>query len=141
MNGIPNDSLWLSLILGANLGGNFTPIGSPSNIIALNMYYRMVKNPDNQKDFFKTFFRIGIMQSIILMSIATVYISVSLFFGSSIAGALAILVSIIALLLSFRPWEHIVQYHILLMLKYDRSSGCLLLPSRLLKANLVCQSH
>jgi Na+/H+ antiporter NhaD/arsenite permease-like protein len=107
VNGVPNDSLWLSLIMGANLGGNFTPIGSPSNIIALNMYYRMVKNPDSQKEFFKTFFRIGIMLSLILMSIATVYISVSLFFGISVAGVLSIIVGIIALLLSFRPWERI----------------------------------
>jgi len=101
VNGIPHDSLWRSLILGANLGGGFTPIGSPSNIIALNMYYRAFKDPQKQSDFFKTFLRVGIMLSVVLMSIATLYISLALFLGASAVGALAIVVGIGILLVGF----------------------------------------
>ncbi|MCB9918370.1 MAG: ArsB/NhaD family transporter [Planctomycetes bacterium] len=36
MDGIPHEPLWWSLILGANLGGNATPIGSISCVIALH---------------------------------------------------------------------------------------------------------
>ncbi|MFX0196477.1 MAG: SLC13 family permease [Candidatus Hodarchaeota archaeon] len=107
MNGAPHDSLWSSLILGANLGGGFTPIGSPSNIIALNMYYSAVKNPEKQSEFFKTFFRIGVLLSVILMSIATLYIFFALFLGSLAVSALTIVVGIGALFFSTRPWEHI----------------------------------
>ncbi len=107
MNGAPHDSLWLSLILGANLGGGFTPIGSPSNIIALNMYYGAIKNPEKQSDFFKTFFLIGVMLSVVLMSIATIYIFLALFLGSSTVGALAIVAGVVGLLYSIQPWKHI----------------------------------
>ena len=69
VNGLPHPSLWRSIILGANLGGGFTPIGSPSNIIALNMYYRMTKDPKKRSDFFRTFLRVGIMLSTTLKMI------------------------------------------------------------------------
>lgn len=36
MEGIPQEPLWWSLILGANLGGNATPIGSISCVIAIH---------------------------------------------------------------------------------------------------------
>jgi len=107
VNGMPHDSLWISLIMGVNLGGGFTPIGSPSNIIALTMYYRAVKSPEKQSDFFKTFFRIGIMLSAILMSIATVYITLGLFLGYSTVEVIAIVIGIGILLYSIRPWERI----------------------------------
>jgi sodium-dependent dicarboxylate transporter 2/3/5 len=35
--GLPVKSLSWGIIFGANLGGNLTPIGSPSNIIALGI--------------------------------------------------------------------------------------------------------
>ncbi|MFQ5819376.1 MAG: SLC13 family permease [Candidatus Heimdallarchaeota archaeon] len=107
VNGAPHDSLWLSLILGANLGGGFTPIGSPSNIIALNIYYGAIKNPEKQSVFFKTFFLIGVMLSVVLMSIATIYIFLALFLGSSTVGALAIVAGVVGLLYSIQPWKHI----------------------------------
>lgn len=42
--GLDTEILAWSLIFGANLGGNFTPIGSPSNIIAIGMLKRKGKN-------------------------------------------------------------------------------------------------
>lgn len=105
MNGAPHDTLWLSLILGANLGGNFTPIGSPSNIIALNMYYGEVKSPKRQKTFFKTFFLIGVLVSIALMSIATIYIILSRFLTPTTLSVLSVTIGIIALAILIQPWE------------------------------------
>jgi len=40
MEGIPKEPLWWSLILGANLGGNATPIGSISCVIALHALHK-----------------------------------------------------------------------------------------------------
>jgi Na+/H+ antiporter NhaD/arsenite permease-like protein len=85
-NGAPHDSLWLSLTLGTNLGGGFTPIGSPFNIIALNMYYRAVKNPKKQAEFFKSFFLIGVILTLALMGIATIYVILTLVLGASISA-------------------------------------------------------
>ncbi|MFX0203337.1 MAG: SLC13 family permease, partial [Candidatus Hodarchaeota archaeon] len=107
MNGAPHDTLWLSLILGANLGGNFTPIGSPSNIIALNMYYGEVKSPKKQKGFFKTFFLIGVLVSVALMSIATIYIILSRFLAPTTLSVLSIAIGIVALVILIQPWERI----------------------------------
>ena len=42
--GLDTEALAWSMIFGANLGGNFTPIGSPSNIIAIGMLKRKGKN-------------------------------------------------------------------------------------------------
>ncbi|HDM88879.1 MAG TPA: hypothetical protein ENG65_02680, partial [Candidatus Bathyarchaeota archaeon] len=42
--GLDVEALAWSMIFGANLGGNFTPIGSPSNIIAIGMLKRKGKN-------------------------------------------------------------------------------------------------
>lgn len=108
MNGAPHDVLWLSIILGANLGGGFTPIGSPSNIIALNMYYGAVKIPEKQSEFFKTFFLIGVTVSFVLMSIATIYIFLSLFLSQLALSAITVVAGIVALLILIRPWERIL---------------------------------
>ncbi len=86
MNGLPHESLWRSIILGANLGGGFTPIGSPSNIIALNMYYRITKDSEKRYDFFKTFLRVGIMLSTTLMGLATILIFLNLYLSVAIVS-------------------------------------------------------
>ncbi|MFQ5820803.1 MAG: SLC13 family permease [Candidatus Heimdallarchaeota archaeon] len=104
-NGAPHGTLWLSLIMGANLGGNFTPIGSPSNIIALNMYYGEVKSTAKQKGFFKTFFLIGVLVSVVLMIIATIYIILSRFLTPLQLSALSVTIGIVALVILIRPWE------------------------------------
>ena len=105
VNGLPHESLWRSIILGANLGGGFTPIGSPSNIIALNMYYRMTKDPKKRSDFFKTFLRVGITLSTILMGLATIFIYLNLYLSVAIVSLITIVVGMSALLIWIRIWE------------------------------------
>ncbi len=39
--GVPGDSpLWWSVIFGANLGGNLTPIGSASTLVAVTIMHK-----------------------------------------------------------------------------------------------------
>ncbi len=40
MNLPPDATLWWSIILGANLGGNITPIGSASTVVAMTVMKR-----------------------------------------------------------------------------------------------------
>lgn len=57
------------LVFGANLGGNLTPIGSPSNIVALGILER-----NGCKGFFRKFFKIGAITALIHLTLATLYI-------------------------------------------------------------------
>jgi Na+/H+ antiporter NhaD/arsenite permease-like protein len=62
--------LWWSLVLGANLGGNITPISSPSNVIAMSI----AKNEGHPLPF-REFMKIGIIITIVHISLATVYLT------------------------------------------------------------------
>jgi len=57
------------LVFGANLGGSFTPIGSPSNIVALGILER-----NGLKGFFRRFFKIGAIAALIHLALANLYI-------------------------------------------------------------------
>ena len=60
--------IW-GLVFGANLGGSFTPIGSPSNIVALGILER-----NGCKGFFRRFFKIGAIAALIHLALANLYI-------------------------------------------------------------------
>ena len=60
--------IW-GLVFGANLGGNLTPIGSPSNIVALGILER-----NGWKGFFRKFFKIGAITALIHLALANLYI-------------------------------------------------------------------
>ncbi|OYT67943.1 MAG: hypothetical protein B6U65_01355 [Candidatus Wolframiiraptor sp. EX4484-121] len=60
--------IW-GLVFGANLGGNLTPIGSPSNIVALGILER-----SGCKGFFRRFFKIGAIAALIHLALANLYI-------------------------------------------------------------------
>ena len=72
--GVPVKSLSWGIIFGANLGGNLTPIGSPSNIIALGILKKVGKSIGWNK-WFKFCFPIVFMQ-LFLASIYVVLLSV-----------------------------------------------------------------
>jgi len=57
------------LVFGANLGGSLTPIGSPSNIVALGILER-----NGCKGFFRKFFKIGAIIALIHLALANLYI-------------------------------------------------------------------
>ena len=59
--------LW-SLIFGANLGGNLTPIGSPSNIIALGILEK-----GGYRGLFKKFLKIGGLTASLHLLLAAIY--------------------------------------------------------------------
>jgi len=66
---------WWALILGANLGGNFTAIGSPSNIILLGLSrrYGVVVS-------FKEFSRYGTIHTTVYLILCTLYLYVMYWF-------------------------------------------------------------
>ena len=56
---------WWGLVVGSNLGGNLTPIGSPSNILALGVSKRAGR-PINLSTFFKYCFLITMMHLMVI---------------------------------------------------------------------------
>lgn len=60
--------LW-SLIFGANLGGNLTPIGSPNNVIALGILEK-----GGYRRLFKKFLKIGSLTAFLHLIIAMMYV-------------------------------------------------------------------
>jgi len=63
--GLSSD-LWWGLVVGANLGGNLTPIGSPSNIIVLGVSKRE-GHPITLEKFFKICFGVTTMHLLVSM--------------------------------------------------------------------------
>jgi Na+/H+ antiporter NhaD/arsenite permease-like protein len=59
-------NIWWGLVVGANLGGNLTPIGSPSNILVVGVS-KKEGAPINLSRFFKYGFLITIIHLVISM--------------------------------------------------------------------------
>ncbi len=70
----PGDSpLWWSVVFGANLGGNLTPIGSASTLVAVTIIHKY-KLPLSFAGFVKTAFPFAAVQ----LALATIYVLVVL---------------------------------------------------------------
>ncbi len=68
--GIPGDSsLWWSVVFGANLGGNITPIGSASTLVAVTIIHKY-----RIKLGFGSFIRLALPFAIVQILLATVYV-------------------------------------------------------------------
>lgn len=66
----PSDSaLWWSVIFGANLGGNLTPIGSASTLVAVTIIHKN-KLPMS----FATFVRVAFPFAVVQLILATIYV-------------------------------------------------------------------
>jgi len=63
--------LWWGLVIGANLGGNMTPIGSPSNVITIG-----VSEQEGYPISFNQFLKMGFLLTILYFIIAMAYIYV-----------------------------------------------------------------
>ncbi|MBD3204678.1 hypothetical protein GF327_10385 [Candidatus Woesearchaeota archaeon] len=63
-----SNSLFFPLVVGAGLGGNLTPIGSPSNVIAMG-----IAKKNNRKIKFMDFVKVGFGLTIIQLVISGVY--------------------------------------------------------------------
>jgi len=63
--------LWWGLVIGANLGGCMTPIGSPSNVIAMG-----VSEQEGYAIPFNQFLKLGVMLTILYFIISMIYIYV-----------------------------------------------------------------
>jgi Na+/H+ antiporter NhaD/arsenite permease-like protein len=61
--------LWWSLLFGAVLGGNLTPIGSPSNVIALNVMKKEGKSVS-----FGEFMKVGVVVTVFHLFLAIMYL-------------------------------------------------------------------
>jgi Na+/H+ antiporter NhaD/arsenite permease-like protein len=62
-------NLWWGLVIGANLGGNMTPIGSPSNIITIG-----VSEQEGYPISFNQFLKMGLGLTLLYFVISMVYI-------------------------------------------------------------------
>lgn len=65
------EAIWWGLVIGANLGGNITPIGSPSTIIALG-----VSEQEGYPISFSSFFKLGIGLTLLHLGISMGYLYV-----------------------------------------------------------------
>lgn len=63
--------LWWGLVIGANLGGNMTPIGSPSNIIAIS-----ISEKEGYPISFTTFLKMGLGITVFQFIISMIYLYV-----------------------------------------------------------------
>jgi Na+/H+ antiporter NhaD/arsenite permease-like protein len=63
--------LWWGLVIGANLGGNMTPIGSPSNVITIG-----ISEQEGYPISFNQFLKMGFMLTILYFFISMAYIYV-----------------------------------------------------------------
>jgi len=68
--------LWWCLLLGANLGGNITPVSSPSNVIALS-----IAKGEGHPIPFGEFMKIGIIITFVHLLLATLYLLLLFFLG------------------------------------------------------------
>ena len=68
--GTPSDSpFWWSVIFGANLGGNLTPIGSASTLVAVTIIHKN-KLPMT----FAGFVKVAAPYALVQIGLATVYV-------------------------------------------------------------------
>ena len=68
----PSDTLWWSVIFGANLGGNITPIGSASTLVAVTIIHKN-KLPMS----FAGFVKVAVPYALVQIVIAVVYVLVA----------------------------------------------------------------
>jgi Na+/H+ antiporter NhaD/arsenite permease-like protein len=61
--------LWWGLVIGANLGGNMTPIGSPSNVITIG-----ISEQEGYPISFTLFLKLGLSLTILYFIISTGYL-------------------------------------------------------------------
>jgi Na+/H+ antiporter NhaD/arsenite permease-like protein len=67
---LPQGPLWWSLVLGANLGGNLTPIGSIASVIALHALQRET----GQRVSWGEFLKVGVVLTFVLVLLSIGYL-------------------------------------------------------------------
>jgi Na+/H+ antiporter NhaD/arsenite permease-like protein len=77
--GLPGEPLWWALILSANLGGNSTPIGSVSSVIALNALEKERHIKVGWGEFLKVGGLITVLQSILVLIYLYLFAQFNLF--------------------------------------------------------------
>jgi Na+/H+ antiporter NhaD/arsenite permease-like protein len=78
--------LWWTLVIAANLGGNSTPIGSVSSVIALNGLEKERGIKVGWGEFFKVGGGVTLLQSVVVLVYLWVYATLGLFPGASPAA-------------------------------------------------------
>lgn len=77
--GVPAAPLWWTLVIACNLGGNSTPIGSVSSVIALNA----LEKERNQKIGWGEFLKVGgvilLLQAVVSLIYLTIFLELGLF--------------------------------------------------------------
>jgi len=73
MNTSPDSSYWWCVIFGANLGGNITPIGSASTVVAMTIIHRQKLNLT-----FGGFVKTALPFAVVQIILATVYVLIAI---------------------------------------------------------------
>lgn len=85
--GLDATPLWWALVLSANLGGNSTPIGSVSSVIALNSLEKEAHIKVSWGEFLKVGGGIMVLQSVLVLTHLYVYAKLGLFPGVAASAA------------------------------------------------------
>ena len=70
----PDSALWWSVVFGANLGGNLTPIGSASTLVAVTIMHK-----NDLKISFAGFVKVAIPFAVVQIVLALIYVLVFLY--------------------------------------------------------------
>jgi len=73
MNTSPDSPYWWCVIFGANLGGNITPIGSASTVVAMTIIHRQKLNLT-----FGGFVKTALPFAVVQIILATVYVLIAI---------------------------------------------------------------
>lgn len=95
---------WIALILGTNIGGDLTPFGSPTSLVALGYM-----KDRGFKISFREFFKISLSTGIINLALASLYLFLIYLIGSGYAAilflSLAVMLVIVLLLKSYAKYK------------------------------------
>lgn len=87
---------WIALILGTNIGGDLTPFGSPTSLVALGY----MKDRGFRIDF-REFFKVSLITGLINLLLASVYLTMIYYVGSNYSTAIFSALALILVALLF----------------------------------------
>jgi len=87
---------WIALILGTNIGGDLTPFGSPTSLVALGYM-----KDRGFKINFREFFKISLSTGIINLSLASIYLTTIFYIGSGYSAVIFLILALSLVTLLF----------------------------------------
>ncbi len=85
---------WIALILGTNIGGDLTPFGSPTSLVALGYM-----KDRGFKINFREFFKVSLSTGLINLVLSSIYLTTIYLIGSGLSALIFLILAIILILL------------------------------------------